>query len=314
MTPVIETTGLRKIFRDFWRRPTVCAVDSLNLTIQPGEVFGLLGPNGSGKSTTIKMLLGLLHPTAGTVSVLGRPPSDIFIKHRIGYLPENTHLHRFLTPRETLHYYGALFGLDRRACRERGEALLEMADLAEVADRPIDGFSKGMARRVGIAQALINAPDLLILDEPTSGLDPVACREVKDLVRALANGGMTVLMTSHLLADVEHVCDRVAIMHRGLVQAEGAVDDLLVRADTTRFLIANLSDAEAEPLRADLAARLNRDVATDHPTVSLETYFLDVVARASGKTSALTHFRPAPFLQKPGIRRAAAESAEREPA
>jgi ABC-2 type transport system ATP-binding protein len=314
MTPVIETTGLRKIFRDFWRRPTVCAVDSLNLTIQPGEVFGLLGPNGSGKSTTIKMLLGLLHPTAGTVSVLGRPPSDIFIKHRIGYLPENTHLHRFLTPRETLRYYGSLFGLDRRTCRERGEALLEMVDLADVADRPIDGFSKGMARRVGIAQALINAPDLLILDEPTSGLDPVACREVKDLVRALANGGVTVLMTSHLLADVEHVCDRVAIMHRGLVQTEGAVGDLLVRADTTRLLIANLSDAEAEPLRAELAARLNRDVIADHPTVSLESYFLDVVARASGKSSVLTHFNPAPFLQKTGIGGAAAGSARRGPA
>ena len=314
MTPVIETTGLRKIFRDFWRRPTVCAVDSLNLTIQPGEVFGLLGPNGSGKSTTIKMLLGLLHPTAGTVSVLGRSPSDIFIKHRIGYLPENTHLHRFLTPRETLRYYGSLFGLDRRTCRDRGEALLEMVDLADVADRPIDGFSKGMARRVGIAQALINAPDLLILDEPTSGLDPVACREVKDLVRALANGGVTVLMTSHLLADVEHVCDRVAIMHRGLVQAEGAVGDLLVRTDTTRLLIANLSDAEAEPLRAELAARLNRDVIADHPTVSLESYFLDVVARASGKSSVLTHFRPAPFLQKTGIGGAAAGSARRGPA
>ncbi len=298
MTPAIETTGLRKLFRDFWQRPTVCAVDSLHLSVQTGEVFGLLGPNGSGKSTTIKMLLGLLRPTAGTVSVLGRPPSDIRTKHRIGYLPEHTHLHRFLTPRETLRYYGALFGFDRRTCRERTERLLEMVDLVDSADRPIDGFSKGMARRVGIAQALINAPDLLILDEPTSGLDPVACREVKDLVRALAANGVTVLMTSHLLADVEHVCDRIAIMHRGLVQAEGAVSELLVRSDTVRFLIANLSDAEAAPLRDELAARLGRDVVTDHPTVSLESYFLDVVARASGKPTALTHFQPAPFLAK----------------
>ncbi len=314
MTPVIETTGLRKIFRDFWRRPTVCAVDSLNLTIRPGEVFGLLGPNGSGKSTTIKMLLGLLHPTAGTVSVLGRPPSDILTKHRIGYLPETTHLHRFLTPRETLRYAGALFGLDRRTCRDRGEALLEMTDLVDAANRPIDGFSKGMARRVGIAQALINAPDLLILDEPTSGLDPVACREVKNLVRALADSGVTVLMTSHLLADVEHVCDRVAIMHRGLIHAEGPVDDLLVRTDTVRFLIANLSDADTEPLRDELAARLGRAVTVDHPTVSLESYFLNVVARASGRSTILTHFRPAPFLQKPGAAGPAAGSAEREPA
>lgn len=296
MTSAIETTGLRKTFRDFWRRPTVCAVDSLSLTVRTGEVFGLLGPNGSGKSTTIKMLLGLLRPTAGTISVLGRPAGDIRAKARIGYLPENTHLHRFLTPRETLRYYGSLFGLDRRTCRTRVDELLEMVDLNDDANRAIGGFSKGMARRVGIAQALINAPDLLILDEPTSGLDPVACREVKDLIRMLAASGVTVLMTSHLLADVEHVCDRIAIMHRGMVQAEGVVSDLLLRSDTIRFLVAGLTNAEAAPLRDELAARLGREVVADHPTLTLEAFFLDVLARATGKPTVLTHFRPAPFL------------------
>jgi len=308
MTPAIETTGLRKVFRDFWRRPTVCAVDSLHLAVRAGEVFGLLGPNGSGKSTTIKMLLGLLRPTAGSISVLGRPAADIRAKARIGYLPENTHLHRFLTPRETLLYYGSLFGLDRRTRRARTDELLEMVDLAGDAERPIGGFSKGMARRVGIAQALVNAPDLLILDEPTSGLDPVACREVKDLIRALAAGGVTVLMTSHLLADVEHVCDRIAIMHRGMVQAEGAVGDLLLRSDTIRFLVTGLSDAEAAPLRDELAARLGRKVVTDHPAVPLEAFFLDVLARAAGKPTVLTHFQPAPFLVRAAHRPSAGAS------
>lgn len=296
MTPSIETTGLRKVFRDFWRRPTVCAVDSLSLTVRPGEVFGLLGPNGSGKSTTIKMLLGLLQPTAGTISVLGQPATNIRIKGRIGYLPENTHLHHFLTPRETLRYYGSLFGLGRRVCHDRVEALLQMVDLVGDAERPIGEFSKGMARRVGLAQALINAPDLLILDEPTSGLDPVACREVKDLIRSLSASGVTVLMTSHLLADVEHVCDRIAIMHRGMVQAEGAVGDLLLRTDTVRFLISGLSEAEAAPLRCELAARLGREVVADHPSVSLEDFFLGVIARATDTPTVLTHFKQAPFL------------------
>ena len=296
--PVIETTGLRKIFRDFWRRPTVCAVDSLNLTINNAEVFGLLGPNGSGKSTTIKMLLGLLRPTAGTATVLGKPAGNIAAKASVGYLPENTCLHRFLTPRETLHYYGSLFGLSAATCKKRVGELLSMVDLEHAADRPVGGFSKGMARRVGIAQALINAPELLILDEPTSGLDPVACREVKDLIRTLANSGVTVVMTSHLLADVESVCDRIAIMHRGMVQAEGAVGDLLLQTDTTRFLIADLSEAEAIPLRDELAARLGREVALDHPTATLETLFLDTIARATGQDSPLTHFRPSPFLNE----------------
>lgn len=295
--PLVETHGLRKVFRDFWRRPTVCAVDNLNLTIRSGEVLGLLGPNGSGKSTTIKILLGLLQPSAGTIRVLGCPPTDVRVKARIGYLPEITHLHPFLTPRETLAYYGGLFGFDQATCRCRTNELLDMVDLVDAADRTVGGFSKGMARRVGLAQALINAPELLILDEPTSGLDPVACREVKDLVRALAEMGVTILMTSHLLADVEDVCDRIVILHRGVLQAEGRVADLLCRTDAVRFVVPGIDAAAAEAWRIEMAARTGKPVLLDHPSMSLEAYFLDVVARAANRDQVVSHFRPPRFLR-----------------
>ena len=294
--PIIETRGLRKTFRDFWRRPKIEAVCGLDLQVWHGEVFGLLGPNGSGKSTTIKMLLGLLHPSDGTISVLGRPPADVAVKARIGYLPEVSHLHAFLTPRETLQYYGRLFGFDAGTCHDRTEALLDMVDLRHAADRPVGEFSKGMARRVGLAQALVNNPDLLILDEPTSGLDPIACREVKDLVRMLAQSGKTILMTSHLLADVEDISDRVAILHAGRMQAEGRVADLLRRSDAVRFLIEGLDAAAADAIRRELEQRTSRTVALDHPAMDLETYFLQVVARAANRDTVTTHFQPAEFL------------------
>ncbi|MFZ4394676.1 MAG: ABC transporter ATP-binding protein [Kiritimatiellia bacterium] len=293
---VIETRGLCKTFRDFWRRPRVEAVRGLDLQVRQGEVFALLGPNGSGKSTTIKMLLGLLHPSSGMISVLGYPPNKVSAKARIGYLPEVSLLHAFLTPRETLRYYGRLFGLDTATCHARTEALLHMVDLQHAADRPVGELSKGMARRVGLAQALVNNPDLLILDEPTSGLDPVACREVKDLVRLLSQAGKTILMTSHLLADVEDVSDRVAIMHAGRMQAEGRVSDLLRRAEAVRFQVEGLDPVAADIIRQELEKRTRRPVALDHPAMDLETYFLQVVARADNCETATAHFRPAAFL------------------
>lgn len=291
-TNVIETRELRKTFKDFWRRPTVEAVKGLNLTVARGEVFGLLGPNGSGKSTTIKMLLGLLHPTGGEIRVFGAPPDDTRAKARIGYLPEVSHLHPFLTPRETLLYYASLFGLERAVARRRTEELLAMVDLAGAADRPVGRFSKGMARRVGLAQALVNAPELLVLDEPTSGLDPIGCREVKDLVRLLSKSGVTVLMTSHLLADVEDVCDRVLILDRGAVRAEGRIGELLRQPDAVRFQVEGLGEAEAAALRGELEARVGRPVRQDCPALSLEAFFLQAVAN-DGRDRA---FEMAPFL------------------
>ena len=294
--PIIEIRGLHKTFRDFWRRPTARAVRGLDLTVGQGEVFGLLGPNGSGKSTTIKVLLGLLRPTAGTIRVLGADPRDTATKARIGYLPEVTCLHKFLTPVETLHYYAGLFGLNGRATRARTEALLRMVGLGDAAHRPVGEFSKGMARRVGLAQALINNPDLLILDEPTSGLDPVACHEVKEWVRRLAAAGKTVLMTSHLLADVEDICDRIAILCEGQVRAEGRVEELLQQPDAVSLTLEGLTPAQIEELHSELARRTNRPVTCTHPRISLETFFLQVVAAADAAGAEPQGMPAAPFL------------------
>ncbi len=279
----IEIRGLEKTYLDFWHRPTVHALRGLDLSVARGEIFGLLGPNGSGKSTAIKLLLGLIAPTAGSVAIFGRPPSDIAVRNRIGYLPEVTNLHRFLTPAETLRYYAGLFGLDRETTRRRTEELLAMVGLEKAANREIGQFSKGMARRVGIAQALVNNPALIVLDEPTSGLDPQATRQVKDLMLSLARSGTTILTTSHLLADVQDTCSRVAILHRGHLLAEGPLDTLLQRpAETTLTFPTPPDPATADRLLAATAAalRLPPDaLRLSHPRKSLEEYFLDIIAK-----------------------------------
>ncbi len=208
---IVAVRGLTKIFKDFWGRPKAKAVDNVDFEVRRGEVFGLLGPNGSGKSTTVKMLLGLLYPTKGHVEVFGHSPRHVSTKSRIGYLPEESYLYRYLDSNETLDFFGSLFDLPTNERRRRAEQLLEMVGLNQVRRRMVGEFSKGMQRRIGLAQALINDPDLVILDEPTSGLDPIGCREVKDLILALARRGKTVILSSHLLADVEDVCDRVVI-------------------------------------------------------------------------------------------------------
>lgn len=277
---IVETRGLHKTFRDFWRRPRARAVDGIDLTLRPGEVYGLLGPNGSGKSTTIKILLGLLHADSGEVRVLGRPPRDVRVKSRVGYLPEESYLYPYLDARETLRFYAALFGLRGREREERIDALLDMVGLAHTARRRVGEFSKGMARRIGLAQALINDPDLVILDEPTSGLDPLGTRQVKDIVRALADRGKTVLLSSHLLADVEDVCDRVTILYGGEVRAEGPIRELLQVAN---HLQIRLKDLE-EDTRGELLDALER-VLGERPDLEptrrdLETFFLEVVAKA----------------------------------
>ena len=300
---VIEIRNLEKTYLDFWRRPTVLALRGLDLSVSRGEVFGLLGPNGSGKSTTIKLLLGLIAPTAGSVSVFGRPPSDISVKNRLGYLPEVSNLHRFLTPAETLRYYAGLFGLDARTARRRSEELLRMVGLEKAANREIGQFSKGMARRVGLAQALINNPDLVILDEPTSGLDPIAGRAVKDWIRALAKSGKTVFLTSHLLADVEDVCDRVAIICDGILRAEGRIDELLQRPDAVRFTVKDLPAESAGKVRDGIAAIAGAkadDIAIDRPRVNLESFFLDVVNEADAESGggAVRTTSIAPFLEE----------------
>ena len=203
--PVVSAIGLTKVFKDFWGRPKAKAVNDIDFEIKKGEVIGLLGPNGSGKSTTVKMILGLLYPTAGPLSVLGRAPQAVESKKEIGYLPEESYLYKYLTAEETLDFFGSLFDLSKEERERRIEQLLDMVGMSHARRRRVGEFSKGMARRIGLAQAMINDPEFLILDEPTSGLDPLGCKEVKDLILMLKKRGKTVLVTSHLLSDVEDV-------------------------------------------------------------------------------------------------------------
>ncbi|MFQ5501281.1 MAG: ABC transporter ATP-binding protein, partial [Phycisphaerae bacterium] len=256
------------------------AVDGLDLEIRPGEVFGLLGPNGSGKSTTIKMLLGLLYPTSGAARVFGKPPTDTAIKTRIGFMPEESYLYRYLNAYETLDYYGRLFRLDRHERRRRTEQLIDMIGLKRAGRRPVGTYSKGMARRIGLAQALMNDPDLLILDEPTTGLDPIGTRQIKDVIQILGQRGKTVLLCSHLLADVEDVCDRVAIMYGGKRRALGSVGELLTRQDTTQITTRGLNAETIETVRRIIVKAGCEDVVVDHPTDRLEDMFLRVVSQA----------------------------------
>ncbi len=277
---VVECIALTKVFQDFWGRARVRAVDNLELDINPGEIFGLLGPNGSGKSTTIKMLLGLLYPTSGSARVFGKSPTDTAIKSRIGFMPEESYLYRFLNARETLDYYGRLFKLDRHERKKRTEALIDMIGLKRAANRPVGTYSKGMARRIGLAQALVNDPDFLILDEPTTGLDPIGTRQIKDVIRILGDRGKTVLLCSHLLADVEDVCDRVAIMYGGKVQAAGTVEQLLMHKDETQFVTRRLDDNALTRVRELIGQAGGEIMSVEHPTDKLEDLFLRVVGQA----------------------------------
>jgi ABC-2 type transport system ATP-binding protein len=278
---VVSVRGLTKVFKDFWNRPKARAVDDVDFDVRRGEVFGLLGPNGSGKSTTVKLLLGLLYPTQGHIEVFGHSPRHVQTKSRIGYLPEESYLYRYLNSRETLDFFGNLFHLDRADRNNRAEQLLEMVGLSQTRTRAVGEFSKGMQRRIGLAQALINDPDLVILDEPTSGLDPIGCREIKDLILALARRGKTVILSSHLLSDVEDVCDRVVILYGGRVQALGTLNELLAKPDTLRITTPALSretmDRVLETIRQDVAAD---KIRVDNPTQNLESYFLEVVEKA----------------------------------
>lgn len=280
-TAVVEAVGLSKIFRDFWGRPKARAVNGIDFTVREGQVFGLLGPNGSGKSTTVKMILGLLYPTRGKLEVFGTSPRNVETKQRIGYLPEETYLYRYLTARETLDFFGALFGLSPTERRNRIEQLLEMVGLANAFNRPVGEFSKGMARRIGLAQALVNDPDLVILDEPTSGLDPIGCREVKDVIRLLAERGKTVILCSHLLADVQDVCDEVLVLYGGKVRTSGDLADILTVSGKTRITAPALDEDTLDAVQTLIRERVGQgDIDIDHPKMDLEDFFLDVVREA----------------------------------
>lgn len=276
---VVETRSLTKVYRDFWGRKKKTALNALDLKIYRGEIFGLLGPNGSGKTTTIKLLLGLIFPTSGDAFVFGEPAAKVEKNERIGYLPEESYLYRFLNAEETLDFYGRLFNLDPEVRRRRAAELIEIVGLSADKKRILKEYSKGMRQRIGLAQALINDPELIILDEPTSGLDPLGTRWMKDLILDLRRKGKTVLMCSHRLDDVQDVCDRIAILYNGDLQTLGKVSTLL--EDAARLEVRASNVKESPQLRAELEEVFRRHggrlESVGHPTTTLEDLFLRIV-------------------------------------
>jgi ABC-2 type transport system ATP-binding protein len=274
---VIETRNLGKVYRDFWGRKKVAALKALDIEVKKGEIFGLLGPNGSGKSTTIKLIQGLLFPTSGRAFVFGKDARDVTKNEKIGYLPEESYLYKFLNAEETLDFYARLFDMPAEERKRRADELIRMVGLQQARRRQLREYSKGMTRRIGLAQALVNEPDLLILDEPTTGMDPIGSREMKDLIIRLRDEGKTILLCSHQLADVQDVCDRVAILHQGELREMGKVEELLKVRDVTEVHAKGLSE-ETKQRIADLIRNDGGEVVSvDNPTTTMEELFLDIV-------------------------------------
>ncbi len=307
---IVETRKLTKVYRDFWGRQKKTALRALNIEIRRGEIFGLLGPNGSGKTTTIKLLLGLLFPTDGEAFVFGQPAADVRKNEKIGYLPEESYLSRFLNAEETLDFYGRLFNLDPAKRQQRAQQLIEKVGLKADRKRILREYSKGMRQRIGLAQALINDPDLVILDEPTSGLDPLGARWMKDLIIDLRKIGKTVIMCSHRLEDVQDVCDRIAILNEGELQAFGEVKALL--QDTNRVELRASGLQLTDELRRDLEDVLRKHGGSldtvGHPTTTLEDYFLHIVEES--KAHPGRRFLPGQGPARPAPRPAAPADAE----
>lgn len=274
---VVEAQNLTKIYRDFWGRQKVRALKALDLEIRKGEVFGLLGPNGSGKSTTIKLLLGLLFPTSGRALVFGQDASEVTKNERIGYLPEESYLYKFLTAEETLDFYGRLFDMPASVRKERVASLIEKVGLTWAKRRQLKEYSKGMTRRIGLAQALINDPDLILLDEPTSGLDPLGTREMKDMILELKDQGKTIVMCSHLLADVQDVCDRIAILYQGDLKELGRVDNLLQVSEETQIRAKGLNKEAEDEIKQIIAKHGGELLGVENPRTTLEELFLSIV-------------------------------------
>jgi ABC-2 type transport system ATP-binding protein len=324
----IEIAELTKDYASgFWRKRPKRVLHGLSLMVVPGEVFGLLGPNGAGKSTTLKILLRLIFPTSGNALILGRPLGDISNHARVGFLPENPYFYDHLTASELLDYAGVLFGLSESDRHRRADELLQRVGLAESRNVPLRKFSKGMVQRVGIAQALINNPELVILDEPMSGLDPLGRREVRDLILSLREEGKTVLFSTHILSDAESICDRVAILDRGRLQGCGDLREIL-RMETASIEIVvenpstevlevvneyarsqirtgdrtriEVGDEANMPVVLDLLLRFKTKIISVNPVkMSLEDYFLSQISESDGKVIPHEHFRALKGAKKP---------------
>lgn len=277
-TPAVQIDNLTKIFPVPLRRQRVTAVRNLSFEVRPGEVYGLLGPNGSGKSTTLKILLGLVTPNHGRAMIFGQDSRDYHSRRDVGFLPENPYFYKFLTAAETLRFYGKVCGMGGTLLSKRIDELIHLVGLEDARDRRIGGFSKGMLQRIGLAQALIQDPRLVVLDEPTAGVDPAGSHQIRDLILDLKQRGKTVLLTSHLLEQVQEICDRVGIMARGEMIREGALGDLVSVKNQTEFVIENATPeirSQIEHLLQNSPAKL---LSTRQPQRSLESVFLELTA------------------------------------
>lgn len=280
-TPAISIQNVSKVFPIPFKREKVVAVDNLSLEVEAGQVYGLLGPNGSGKSTTMKIVLGLVTPTSGHTEIFGRDSTTVESREDVGFLPENPYFYKYLTGEETLRFYGKLCGLERATLRERCRELLALVGLENAADRRLGGYSKGMLQRIGLAQALIQDPRLLVLDEPTAGVDPAGSREIRDLIIRFKERGITVLLCSHLLSQVQEICDRIGILHQGVLVREGRLDELISIENQTEMILENASPELLAEIEARAASSGARIVERRKPQTTLERYFMEVT---SGKS------------------------------
>jgi len=273
--PAVAIRGLTKVFPVPFHRQAVVAVRDLDLRVQAGEVYGLLGPNGSGKSTTLKIILGLVSPTRGKTEIFGRDSNEVASHEAVGFLPENPYFYKYLTGTETLRFFGKLCGLRGSQLGKRIDELLDLVGLTNARYRRLGTYSKGMLQRIGLAQALINEPKLVVLDEPTAGVDPAGSREIRNLIVDLKRRGITVLLSSHLLAQVQEICDHVGILANGVLVREGPLEELIAIENQTELILENASDAFVKEVEA-LAARSNAKlVARRRSTTTLERLFLD---------------------------------------
>ena len=279
----VAVSGLTKVFPVPFHREPVVAVRNLDLRIEPGEVYGLLGPNGSGKSTTLKIILGLVSPTRGRTEIFGRDSSLVESREAVGFLPENPYLYRYLTGEETLRFFGKLCGLRGSRLRKRANELLELAGLTSARDRRLSTYSKGMLQRIGLAQALIHEPKLVVLDEPTAGVDPAGSRDIRNLIVDLKRRGITVLLSSHLLAQAQEICDRVGILANGMLVREGRLEELIAIENQTELVLENASDALIDRINTLAASSNAKLIARRRSTTTLERLFLDATSEGSNK-------------------------------
>jgi ABC-2 type transport system ATP-binding protein len=280
--PAVSVEQLTRVFRvPGLRRREFTAVSDVSVEVQPGEVYGLIGPNGSGKSTTMKVLLGLLRATSGKCAIFGRDSARVDSREEVGYLPENPYFYKHLTGAETLEFYGKLCGLRGRELRDRIGEMLALVDLEESRDRRLGGYSKGMLQRIGLAQAIIHRPRLVVLDEPTAGVDPLGSRQIRDLILELKRRGITVILSSHLLEQVQEVCDRIGIIFRGRMLREGSLAEITEVGNRTELVLEGMTPELMEEMRALAAARGAKWIHDGHPRTTLETLFLEVTSAAA---------------------------------